>query len=45
MDIGDISSASRTLNRIAHDHATGSAGIGLFLSRLVSPGERAFVDL
>ncbi|MER6446517.1 lanthionine synthetase C family protein [Streptomyces venezuelae] len=35
----------RWLNRIAHDYATGSAGIGLFLSRLLSPGERPFVDL
>ncbi|MFB6576033.1 lanthionine synthetase C family protein [Streptomyces sp. NPDC056402] len=35
----------RWLNRIAHDYATGSAGIGMFFSRLVSPGERPFVDL
>ncbi|MET9600388.1 lanthionine synthetase C family protein [Streptomyces sp. NPDC006459] len=40
-----IAFPGRWLNRIAHDYATGSAGIGLFLSRLVSPGERAFVDL
>ncbi|MFD8889512.1 hypothetical protein ACFVZ8_01955 [Streptomyces sp. NPDC059558] len=40
-----IAFPGRWLNRIAHDHAPGSAGIGLFLSRLVSPGERAFADL
>ncbi|MER5411754.1 lanthionine synthetase C family protein [Streptomyces virginiae] len=40
-----IAFPGRWLNRIAHDYATGSAGIGMFLSRLVSPGERPFVDL
>ncbi|MCX5176139.1 lanthionine synthetase C family protein [Streptomyces virginiae] len=35
----------RWLNRITHDYATGSAGIGMFLSRLVEPRERDFVDL
>ncbi|WP_405442120.1 lanthionine synthetase C family protein [Streptomyces avidinii] len=40
-----IAFPGRWLNRIAHDYATGSAGIGMFLSRLVSPSERAFVDL
>ncbi|WP_031002471.1 lanthionine synthetase C family protein [Streptomyces sp. NRRL F-5727] len=42
---GGIAFPGRWLNRIAHDYATGSAGIGMFLSRLVAPGERAFVDL
>ncbi|MFC8276747.1 lanthionine synthetase C family protein [Streptomyces sp. NPDC057271] len=42
---GQIAFPGRWLNRIAHDYATGSAGIGMFLSRLVAPGERAFVDL
>ncbi|MFE9479562.1 lanthionine synthetase C family protein [Streptomyces spororaveus] len=40
-----IAFPGRWLNRIAHDYATGSAGIGMFLSRLVTPGRRAFVDL
>lgn len=35
----------RALSRITHDYATGSAGIGLFLSRLLRPGDRAFVDM
>ncbi|MFJ8085500.1 class III lanthionine synthetase LanKC [Streptomyces sp. NPDC096205] len=35
----------RWLTRISHDYATGSAGVGLFLSRLVHPHPRHFVDL
>ncbi|NYV72855.1 lanthionine synthetase LanC family protein [Streptomyces sp. UH6] len=35
----------RSLTRVSHDYATGSAGVGLFLSRLVRPRARAFVDL
>ncbi|WP_424851791.1 hypothetical protein [Streptomyces sp. SAI-170] len=35
----------RWLTRISHDYATGSAGVGLFLSRLVRPHPRHFVDL
>ncbi|MFB6848459.1 class III lanthionine synthetase LanKC [Streptomyces sp. NPDC056373] len=33
------------LTRVSHDYATGSAGVGLFLSRLLRPRPRAFVDL
>ncbi|MFF4392342.1 hypothetical protein ACFY0G_37170 [Streptomyces sp. NPDC001552] len=40
-----IAFPGRWLNRIAHDYATGPAGIGTFLARLVSPGECPFVDL
>ncbi|MFD5711915.1 class III lanthionine synthetase LanKC [Streptomyces pharetrae] len=35
----------RWLTRISHDYATGSAGVGLFLSRLLHPRARSFVDL
>ncbi|MFB7247354.1 hypothetical protein CW362_21815 [Streptomyces populi] len=35
----------RWLTRVSHDYATGSAGVGLFLSRLLRPRARAFVDL
>ncbi|WP_137991644.1 lanthionine synthetase C family protein [Streptomyces vilmorinianum] len=44
-DEAGIAFPGRSLNRITHDYATGSAGIGMFLSRLVDPRERAFVDL
>ncbi|MCG5213022.1 lanthionine synthetase C family protein [Streptosporangium sp. KLBMP 9127] len=35
----------RWLTRISNDYATGSAGIGLFFTRLLRPGRRLFVDL
>ncbi|MDP9351425.1 MAG: lanthionine synthetase C family protein, partial [Chloroflexota bacterium] len=35
----------RWLSRISNDYATGSAGIGLYLARLVRPGRRLFLDL
>ncbi|MFF0750952.1 lanthionine synthetase C family protein [Streptomyces sp. NPDC004267] len=44
-DGAGIAFPGRWLNRIAHDYATGSAGIGMFLSRLVDPGPRLLVDL
>lgn len=44
-DDDGIAFPGRWLNRIAHDYATGSAGIGVFLSRLVDPGPRLLVDL
>ncbi|HWK88966.1 MAG TPA: lanthionine synthetase C family protein, partial [Longimicrobium sp.] len=33
------------LTRISNDYATGAAGIGLFLSRLLDGGPRLFLDL
>lgn len=33
------------LTRISNDYATGAAGIGMFLRRLLQPGPRLFVDL
>lgn len=44
-DDGGIAFPGRWLNRITHDYATGSAGIGMFLSRLVEPRARDFADL
>lgn len=35
----------RWLRRISNDYATGAAGIGLFLGRLLSPGPRLALDL
>ncbi|XXF76975.1 lanthionine synthetase C family protein [Myxococcaceae bacterium GXIMD 01537] len=35
----------RWLTRISHDYATGAAGVGLFLHRLLQPRERLLVDL
>lgn len=35
----------RWLTRIANDYATGSAGIGLFLFRLINPQPKHFMDL
>lgn len=40
-----ITFPGRWLNRISLDYATGSAGIGMFLLRLLNPGPRYIVDL
>ncbi|MFE5871744.1 lanthionine synthetase C family protein [Streptomyces roseifaciens] len=34
----------RVLNRISADYATGAAGVGLYFTRLLSPGGMAFLD-
>ncbi|WP_069114818.1 lanthionine synthetase C family protein [Jiangella alba] len=35
---------SRSLDKISNDYATGAAGIGLFLTRLLHGGPRPFID-
>jgi lantibiotic modifying enzyme len=40
-----IAYSGRWLTRISNDYATGAAGIGLFLQRLLHPGPQLLVDL
>jgi hypothetical protein len=42
---GGAAYPGRSLMRISNDYATGSAGVGLFLARLLRPQGRAFVDI
>ena len=44
-DEGGIRWPSRTLDGTVTDYATGAAGIGLFLLRLLRPGPRLLLDL